>query len=170
MKLHIKKSINISLFTAIAFVLGIIESQIPILPSIPGGKLGFANIISVIVLYLYGAKYAFFVSIIRSILTALLYSGVNALMYSLSGAVLSMCAMVAVMYIFKDKISPVGVCVIGALFNNIAQLLVASALVSDLTILTYFCFLAPISVISGIATGIGANYVLKYKKNLLGEI
>lgn len=170
MRLPIRKNINIALFVAIAFVLSVIESYIPIMPSIPGGKLGFANIIAVIVLYLYGIKYAFFVSIIRSFLTGLLFSGVNTLIYSVSGAFFAMCAMVLVICIFKEKVSPVGICVAGALFNNIAQISVAAVMISDLTIFTYFCFLAPVSVISGIATGLGARYVLKYKKNLLGEI
>ncbi|MBE7038610.1 MAG: Gx transporter family protein [Ruminococcaceae bacterium] len=170
MKSHIRRNIKIALFIAVAFVLGVIESYIPVMPHIPGGKLGFANIISVIVLYLYGAKYALFVSIVRAFLSGLLFSGVNALMYSVSGAFLSVVAMVIVLKIFKDKVSPIGVCVTGALFNNIAQIVVAAILVSDMSIFTYFCFLAPISVISGIATGFGANYVLKYKKNLVGVI
>ena len=168
MKLHTRKNIRVALFIAIAFVLGVIESYIPIMPQIPGGKLGFANIVSVIVLYLYGAKYAFFVSVVRSFLSAMLFSGVNALLYSVSGALLSVAAMIIVLNVFNDEVSPIGVCVIGALFNNIAQILVAAALVSDITIFAYFCFLAPISVISGIVTGFGANYVLKYKKNLMG--
>lgn len=45
-----KKITYLSLFTAIAIILGYIESLIPFSFSIPGSKIGLANIINIIIL------------------------------------------------------------------------------------------------------------------------
>ena len=45
----------LGIFTALAFILGFIESLIPPFTGIPGVKAGFANIVTMIALYLFGA-------------------------------------------------------------------------------------------------------------------
>lgn len=50
-----KKMVYLALLSAIAIVLHMIEGSIP-LPLPPGVKLGLANIISMVVIEMYGAK------------------------------------------------------------------------------------------------------------------
>lgn len=46
----------LGIFTALAFILGFIESLIPPFTGIPGVKAGFANIVTMVALYLLGAS------------------------------------------------------------------------------------------------------------------
>ncbi|MDU5020134.1 MAG: Gx transporter family protein, partial [Clostridiales bacterium] len=55
---NLKKTIRLSALSAIALTIFIIEIQIPPLVPIPGIKLGLANIITLIILSLYGTKEA----------------------------------------------------------------------------------------------------------------
>ena len=166
-QLLIKKNVNAALFCAAATVLGIAESALPIVSAIPGGKIGLANAVIVLVLYIYGAKTAFTVSIIRSFLVSFILSGSNALPYSLSGAVISMAAMAL---LYKNKnVSPVGICVLGAFFNNAAQIFTACVMLGNTAAMGYFTILAPVSVICGIAVGVLVKRLLKYKNIILKE-
>lgn len=61
----------ISIFVAQALVLHIIEGLIPVPFLTPGAKLGLANIITVISLYIFTFKDAFLIVVIRVILATL---------------------------------------------------------------------------------------------------
>ncbi len=50
-----RKMILLANFLAIAIVLNLIESALALTP-IPGAKLGFANVITLIILYIYSFK------------------------------------------------------------------------------------------------------------------
>lgn len=55
----------LGIFTALAMILGYIESLFPFLGGIPGVKIGIANSISLSVLYLMGYQAAFLLSLIH---------------------------------------------------------------------------------------------------------
>ena len=61
------------------------------------------------------------------------------IIYSLAGAVVSLLAMVLVKKM--DGISIVGVSITGGVFHNIGQILVALAVVENLKLIYYTCFL-----------------------------
>ena len=62
----------LGLFTAFAMILSFVESQIPMV--IPGVKLGLPNIAIIVIMYKFGTKEAIIVSLIRVLLTALLFT------------------------------------------------------------------------------------------------
>lgn len=66
-----KKMVYMALLSAIAIVLHIVEGMIP-LPLPYGVKLGLANIISMVVIELYGAKEMFIVNIFRVMIASLM--------------------------------------------------------------------------------------------------
>ena len=66
---NLEKIIVVILIGALAIVLGIIESMIPIKLPIPGMKLGLANIMIVIGLYYLDVKDMFFVIMLKTFLT-----------------------------------------------------------------------------------------------------
>lgn len=166
-QLPIRKNLLAGIFCAAATVLGIFENSLPVLNTIPGGKIGLANAVCALVLYIYGAKYAFAVSIVRSLLVSFILSGANVLPYSFSGAVLSMTAMAC---FYRNKnFSPVGICVLGAFFNNAAQILTACMMLGSTAPMSCFTYLAPVSLICGAAVGILLDRLLKYKNIILKE-
>ena len=78
-----KKLTTLSLLSAIAMALYAVESALPPIVPIPGIKLGLANIITLVVLWKYSAKDAFFVLLVRILLATLFFGQVISLLYSL---------------------------------------------------------------------------------------
>ncbi len=150
------------LFAALAILMGYVELLIPMPIPIPGVKLGLANVIIVIMLYFMDAKSAFFVSLIRVLLSGLLFAGFAGLLYSLSGAMLSF----AVMVLLKrtERFSIVGVSVAGGIFHNVGQIVVAALVVENVRMAYYLPFLLVSGVVTGIVIGIVAQTALKYLK------
>lgn len=150
------------LFAALAILMGYVELLIPMPILIPGVKLGLANVIIVIMLYFMDAKSAFFVSLIRVLLSGLLFAGFAGLLYSLSGAMLSF----AVMVLLKrtERFSIVGVSVAGGVFHNVGQIVVAALVVENVRMAYYLPFLLVSGVVTGIVIGIVAQTALKYLK------
>ena len=63
------KTAYFGVFTSLALILSYVETLIPISFGIPGIKLGLANLVIVIVLYTYGEKEAFLLSVTRILLS-----------------------------------------------------------------------------------------------------
>ena len=137
-----------AILTAIAMIFSYIEAILPFAIAIPGVKLGIANIVIVIALYLFGVKMALTINVIRIIISGLLFSGTFGILYSLAGGLMSF---VAMLVIKKFKcFSIVGVSLTGGVFHNLGQLLTAAFLVANLKMFIYF----PVLLFSGLATGI----------------
>ena len=80
-------------FTALALIFSYVESIIPINFGIPGVKLGLANLIIVITLYKMSIKEAYILSIVRIVLAGFMFGNLFAILYSLSGGMLSLTIM-----------------------------------------------------------------------------
>lgn len=147
-KLNVRKMTALAVSVSLAMVLSFIESQIPPLVAVPGVKIGLSNIVSVFLLYTLGAPSAVSVSLIRVFLSALLFGNSVSLIYSFSGAALSLLFMILAK---KIKIfSHVGVSIIGGVFHNIGQTLAAMAVMENAALAVYI----PPLLISGLAAGI----------------
>ncbi len=157
-----KKIPYYGLFAALAILMGYVEMLIPIPVPIPGVKLGLANVIIIIMMYFMDTKSAFFVSLIRVVLSGLLFAGFAGLLYSLSGAMLSF----AVMALLKktDKFSIVGVSIAGGVFHNVGQIIVAALAVENVKMAYYLPFLLVSGVVTGMLIGIVAKTALGYLK------
>lgn len=145
-----------ALMAALALIFSYIEAIIPYNPGIPGIKLGIANIVTIIALYKFSAKDALTVSIIRVVTAGLLFNGLFGMLYSLAGAVLSLAGMILLKR--TDRFSVIGVSMAAGVLHNFGQLLMASALISDLRIFFYF----PVLIFSGIAAGIFVGVISAY--------
>ena len=114
-------------FTALALMFSYIETMIPIQFGVPGIKLGFANIMIVIMLYKSSAKEALLLSIVRIMLSGFLFGNLSSILYSIAGGVLSL----GIMTLLKKQggFSVIGVSVAGGVSHNVGQLLVAMLVV-----------------------------------------
>lgn len=148
------------LFASLAILMGYVEMLIPIPLLVPGMKLGLANVIVVIVLYFMDARAAFFISLVRVLLSGLLFAGFAGLLYSLAGALFSF----GVMTLLKktDKFSIIGVSVAGGVFHNIGQIFVAALVVENIKLMYYLPFLLFFGVATGIMIGLVARMTLGY--------
>lgn len=155
-----KKMTLLANFLAIAIVLNIIESAIPIIP-VPGAKLGFANVVTLIVLYVYSFKDAAFLTITRVLLVSLLTGKLLSPVFymSMSGAVLSMIAM----GFFKklNFFGILGVSVIGSIFHCIGQIIGGYFVIGSYAIILYLPIMLFLSIPAGVVTGIITERFLK---------
>lgn len=162
MKRHIA---YLGLLLTLALILSYVESLIPFFVAIPGVKLGLANLVVLICLYAYPAKYAFLISGIRVILAGLLFGSMFSILYSLTGALLSLLIMLLAKQVFKLGI--LGVSILGGVFHNVGQLLVAIVVVSNLRIAYLFPYLLLSGVITGAIIGFIASMTVPYLKKIL---
>ena len=156
-----KKIAKIAMLLSISVVLALIESVIPIFSSIPGIKLGLANIVIVYALYTLSFKDALYISILRVVLVGILRTGLFSItfFFSLVGSILS----IITMYLVKQtKMSVVGVSVCGAISHSIGQIIVAIIFLSNVDIIYYLPILLISSILTGIVIGLLAEKVIKY--------
>ena len=139
----------LGLFTAFAMILSFVESQIPTFVAIPGIKLGLPNIAIIVILYRFGWKEASVISLLRVLLTSLLFGTVLSMLYSFAGAILSL----IVMILLKKILSTVTISVLGGVFHNVGQILVAIMVTETQQLIYYLPVLIVSGVISGIAVG-----------------
>lgn len=140
---------------ALACVMSLLENLIMI-STMPGIKLGLANIVVMYALFFIGKKYALLLVLLKAAFNAAVM-GVTAGAISLSGGLISLAAIILTMTLTKNKASYLFLSVIGAVFHNMGQLLVAAALLRFSITLYY----APVLIIAGIVVGALTAGVLK---------
>jgi len=160
------KMIFISLIVAQALVLHVIEGMIPVPIGIPGAKLGLANIFTIISLYILGFKSTVVVVVMRVALATMFGGTLSSFLFSLSGGLLSLLSMTFIKNLLKDKVSIIGVSGAGAVSHNIGQLLVASYIVRNWTVMMYLPVLTFIGIGTGIFIGITANYIIGHMSKI----
>ena len=115
-----KKVAFIGVCIALAMVLSFVESQIPLFASNSGFKVGFPNLVMMVLLYKFGWKETVTVSITRIILMYFVFGNPTALVLSLSGAALSL---IGVVLLKKAKFSCIAVSIVGGVLHNIGQII-----------------------------------------------
>lgn len=153
----------IGVMTALALIFSYIEVLIPFNFGIPGVKLGLANLVIVVALYLLPIKYAFLLDIMKILSASFLFGNGSTLIYSLAGGLLSFAAMVLVKK--TDKLSIIGVSILGGVFHNVGQLIVAILIMGTPKLVYYFSILAVAGLITGLLLGIASEKIV----NMLGR-
>ena len=150
------KIIITALMVSVGIVLQIVESMFDVF-AVPGGKLGLSNMATLIDIFILGGGNGVLVAFLRSLLGCILYGGVPAMPYSISGAVLSALCMWGLKSAFYPKLSQIGISVMGAFVHNTAQILVAVIIFKSTSLLSYLPVLVIIGTLGGVATGYGAK-------------
>lgn len=165
MKSKTQKTAFIGLATAFAMVLSYIEMILPpIWSAVPGIKVGLPNIIIIFLLYKLSIKQAALVSFVRIALSALLFGTAVSLIYSLSGAVLSL----VIMFILKktNMFSILGVSIAGGVFHNLGQIIAAIIVMQTIEIGYYMIVLSISGIIAGVFVGLAGAACIKYSKKI----
>jgi heptaprenyl diphosphate synthase len=147
---------------AFAMILSFVESRIPAFVAIPGVKVGLANIAVIFTLYKFGVKEAVTVSIIRVLLISMLFGSPVSLIYSISGATLSLVSM-----ILLKKLTPlteVTISVTGGVMHNVGQIAAASFMLSTNVVIYYLPFLLVSGTVAGVVVGVASAILIKRVK------
>ena len=158
---RIRRQIFMALFVALAVALHTLEYLLP--SPAPWFRLGFANILTITALFLYGARAAWTVTLARIGIGSLLLGNLFSpgFLLSLSGGILATALMTASRKTFGRLIGPVGVSALGALGHIVGQLLIAwLILVRHDGLWRIFPFLLLFAVGTGIANGVAADSLL----------
>ena len=162
--MNVKKVALYGMLVALAMVLSFLESLIPPVVAIPGVKLGLTNLVVMAALYRMKPGDAFFINIIRIVLSGITFGNGFSLIYSLAGGGLSFFAMWSLFRLKKEGkrvFSPVGVGAIGGVTHNIGQLAVAFFVMKTGGVFFYLPPLLISGVISGTVIGIICGLVIK---------
>lgn len=155
-----KKVSILGVMTALGIVLGWLEACVPITLGIPGVKLGIANLVALLVLYRFSLKEAAAVSVLRVLISGILFGNLAIGIYSLAGAMLSL----AVMAILKKKtgLSVAGVSAAGGVAHNLGQILTAWIMMGTAAIFYYLPVLIVSGVIAGVLVGLAGAWLHRH--------
>ena len=146
------------MLVALAFIFSYLESLFPVLIPVPGIKLGLANLVTLVSIYLLGEKTGFLVSLIRILLSGLSFSGGFSMVYSLAGGILSFLGMV---FLKRQKWGSLyGVSMAGGALHNVGQIVVAALVLRSHFIFSYLGILLPVGVLTGFLIGVAASRIL----------
>ncbi|MHB1393445.1 MAG: Gx transporter family protein [Clostridia bacterium] len=163
-----KKMVLLGILVSQALILHIIERMIPVPIPVPGIKLGLANAISLVTIILFGPKEALAVVAMRTFLGSVFGGGVASLIYSFIGGSISTLAMAVMYKNFRNLFSLPVISVVGAVFHNIGQILVASLIVQNAKLFYYLPLLLISAVITGLFVGFAVQYTLRPMRHILG--
>lgn len=146
---------------ALALALSYTERFIPLqlIVPLPGIKLGLANIVTLVALYMFKTRYAYMILIPRCVLGAAFGGGITGLLFSLCGGLLAL----GVMALAKKApvFSVYGVSILGAAAHNIGQILSSMVLMHSVYIGAYLPYLLVVAVFTGLLTGGACAGVLR---------
>ena len=156
--MKLKQMTTNAVLTAIALTIFMIEAQIPSLVPIPGVKLGLANIITVFALFAFTPRDAFLIMFVRVFLGSVFSGQISTLLYSLGGGVMCFVALLCMKRVLTLK-QLWAASVVGAVFHNIGQILVAVIVTGTPGIVVYLPVLMVSGIIAGCFTGFCAQFV-----------
>lgn len=181
-----RRTAELGLLLTLSLILSYVESLIPFSFGIPGIKLGLPNLTVLLLIYDGAEKRsagkddvsrplpviflkreereAFLVNGLRIVLSGFLFGSLYAILYALAGAVFSFAAMCLGRR--AGCFSMVGVSVLGGVFHNIGQLLVAVAVVETPAVAYYAPFLIVAGTVTGALLGFAGTELLPYLRRI----
>lgn len=141
-----RKTALYGLMIALAFIFSYVETLLPVV-GIPGVKLGLANLVVLVTLYLLRPRDALAISCLRILLVGFTFGSPASMLYSLAGGLVSLGVMVLCRR--TEKFSLLGISIAGGVSHNLAQLAVAAAVLRTPQIVWYL----PLLLLSGVLTG-----------------
>lgn len=165
MKSRIFRITILSVFVAISLAFFSLELLIPPFTFLPGAKIGLANVVTLFMLTngdFFRPGDCFLVLISRCILSALLSGRLLSVCFSLFGGISAMVAMMVSRKVFGEK-SVVLISIIGAVFHNLTQILIAVLIYGTFSALYYIPSLLIVGILSGTVIGLCVLMINKMK-------
>ena len=154
-----------ALLTAIALTIFMIEAQIPALVPIPGIKLGLANIVTVFAVFALGPKEAAMILFARIFLGAVFAGNFSTILYSGAGGFCAILVTIGLRKILNHQQLWVAGA-LGAVAHSLGQMAMAIAITATPSLAMYLPAMILCSVITGVFTGLCAQFVCNRGKDL----
>ncbi len=156
-----KRIVLDALFAAVALSLFVIELMIPLPLSgaVPGVKLGLANIVTVVAVFLLSPLDAAAILFVRIVLGAVFTGQFMAFLYSLAGGVLCYLSMLLLRRLVTEK-QIWAASAVGAIAHNVGQTLAAAAVLGTSSVFWYLPVLVAAGIMAGLFTGVSAQILV----------
>lgn len=157
--MKLRKLCALGLLSGLALIIFLLEQRLPALLPIPGVKPGLSNIVILATLYRYDRRSAGAVLAVKLLLGAAFAGNPSALLYAVSGGVLSYGAACLLRGCFPRR-QLWFLSAVSALCHNLGQLLAARLVTDTAGIWWYAPVLALSGLLTGVFTGLCAAFVL----------
>lgn len=153
---------------ALAFLLSYVETLIPISLGVPGVKLGLANLVTIVGLYLVELPQLVFISLVRIVLAGFTFGNGFSMVYGLAGGALSLLVMLAARR--TGWFGQTGVSIAGGVGHNVGQLIVAALVVENTAVFYYLPVLLAAGSAAGAVIGLLGGIVTERVQKTAGRI
>lgn len=164
--MKLKRLTKDALLAGLALIIFVIELQLPALSPVPGLKLGLSNIITVYAVFMLSPGDAAMILTSRILLGTFISGNFSALMYSAAGGLLCYLVMLVLRRFLTGRQIWVA-SVIGAIFHNLGQVLVAMAITKTPALIAYLPVLTAGGMLAGLFTGLSAQYLINHMKKII---
>lgn len=154
-----RKLTLLSLLSAIALTIFMVEAQIPALVPIPGVKMGLANIVTVFAVFAIGAKEGALVLFVRIFLGAVFAGNFSTIFYSAAGGACAIGVTILLRKVLTHKQLWVAGA-LGAIAHSIGQMAMAIFLSGTPGLIVYLPIMIATGIISGCFTGLCAQFLV----------
>lgn len=154
-----KKIAVLGVLSGLGLAAFLLESLIPV-PFLPGAKLGFANIFSLLAMLLYGLPEALAVVCVRTFLGSLFAGNVSMLLYSMTAGIAAALITRPLLFALPHLSFP-AISIVGAVVHNMVQLAVYCGLTGTALLFGYAPYLCLMGIFSGTAVGLAVMWTLK---------
>ena len=160
-----KKLTVMAILTAVALTIFVLEAQIPPIVPLPGVKLGLSNIITVFAVFAMGPGEAAAILACRIFLGAVFAGNFSSIFYSAAGGLCAILVTIGLRRILTTtQLWVAGA--LGAVAHSIGQMAVAVLLTGTPAILIYLPVMVGISIVTGLFTGLCAQFLVNRGKTL----
>lgn len=160
---RIRRMIELTMLLALGVIFHYVEGMIE-LPAIPGVRFGFANIIGLICLYIYGPKEMFQINLGRVVFGSLLSGRIFSTGFFLSLSGVLLCSIISAIAYKKTPLSIFGVSVLSGVTHGIGQILCVMVIYNTIAMIYYLPVLTLAAIPTGLFTAYIAYLVLKHIK------
>ena len=154
-----RKLTLLSLLTAIALTIFMVEAQIPALVPIPGVKMGLSNIVTVFAVFALGPAEGAAVLFVRIFLGAVFAGNFSTIFYSAAGGFCAILVTILLKKILTNKQLWVAGA-FGAVAHSIGQMAMAILISGTPGLILYLPVMIVISIITGCFTGLCAQFLV----------
>jgi len=149
-----KRIVLDGVLTAMALVIWVVEIHIPLPLPVPGVKLGLSNVVTLFALFALGPVDALVILLVRIGIGAAFGGSLTSFLFSLTGGLLCYLVTLLLKLVVRPKqIWVLGV--IGAIFHNMGQIVIAMGLTKTTGLVVYL----PVLIAAGIGTGLFTGLV-----------
>lgn len=152
---------SLAVLVSLAVALNALESLVP--SPLPWVRLGLANLLTLLAILTWGWKEGYTVTILRVLISALLFGGFlgPSFLLSLGGGIAATTAMIVMAPGTWRMFSPIAVSVAGAFTHGLAQILILRGILVRTDEVFYLLpwVLIP-ALLSGVLTGMAAAFIL----------